>query len=145
MKRLLARRWKHGLDLPSGGKTPPLKELYISRDGNLPKELWEALEVEFLADSKTISHDLAHLAALARADALVQKLESVQKGQCIDKKVDAYIRKELPFRKDKNGKQTNNVNQPHLVEVRCSSPKYMPRPTNPYWLPACRCCFRWQW
>ena len=91
----------------------------MSSDGQLPEPLWVALEAEFLAERKAIKHDLAHLAALARGDAAVQKLESAQQARGIDKAVDRYVDEKLPKRTDKKNKHTKNVNQPHLVEVRC--------------------------
>ena len=81
----------------------------------------DKLESEFLAERKAIKHDLAHLAALARADAAVQKLEFVQQARGIDKTVEMYVRRELPRRKDEKGKPTTKVNKPHLVGgVRCT-------------------------
>ena len=69
--------------------------------------------------SPLIKHDLAHLAALARADAAVQKLESVQQARGIDKAVEMYVRQELPRGKGmrRASKPTTKVNKPHLVEV----------------------------
>ena len=87
-------------------------------EGKLPEELWCTLEREFLAERKTIKHDLAHLAALARADSAVAKLEAVQQTRSIDKAVDAYVHRKLPSRKNGKGKSTDNVNPTHLVEVR---------------------------
>ena len=105
--------------MAGGGKTPPLKEVYKLCDGDLSPPLWAALEAEFLADRKTIKHDLDHLAALARGDEAVQKLESVQQATGIDKAVERYVKEQLPKRKDEKNKLTSNVNKPHLVEVRC--------------------------
>ena len=58
-------------------------------------------------------------AALARVNAAVEKLDSVQQARGIDKAVDRYVDEKLPKRTDKKSKPTKNVNQPHLVEVRC--------------------------
>ena len=139
-------RWKHGLVLPGGGKTPSLKQIYMSCDGQLAEPLWAALEAEFHAPRKAIKHDLAHLAALARGDAAVEKLDSVQQARGIDKAVDRYVDAKLPKRTDKKSKPTKNVNQPHLVEVRCLPILYMP------WVSLIctggsdgRCCSRLQW
>jgi hypothetical protein len=119
----------------------------MSRDGDLPEPLWAALEAEFLAERKTIKHDLAHLAALARGDAAVEKLESVQKALGIDKAVDSHVRHELPKRRDEKNKPTSNVNKPHLIEVRCSyTSLHMLHPTNSCSTAlACRCCSRLRW
>ena len=79
----------------------------------------DKLESEFLAELKAIKHDLAHLAALARADAAVQKLESVQQARGIDKAMEMYVRQELPRRKDEKGKRTTLRSTSHTF-LRCA-------------------------
>lgn len=105
-QRILDGIWKKGLPLPDKSMTRPLQAIYLERDGQLPENVWELLKELLLASRKTIAHYLAHLAALARGDEAVLKLEAAQKAQGIDKAVNqrvqeapdltARIRKRVP-------------------------------------------------
>ena len=70
-----------------------------------------------LADRKTITHDLEHLASLERGNVAATALEKAQKARGIDAAVDNFVKRSMPERKDTNGKPTSKVNAPHIVAV----------------------------
>ena len=106
-RKLMDRMWK----------TNGLKLLYTKNDGKLPAAIWLKLEEMMLCDRKTIEHDLAHLASLARGDVAMEALEKAQKARGIDGVVDAFVRRAMPERRDTKNQVTQNVNAPHIVAV----------------------------
>ena len=61
--------------------------------------------------------DLEHLASLERGNVAATALEKAQMARGIDTAVDTFVKREMPERKDKNGKVTQNVNAPHMKIV----------------------------
>ena len=99
-RKLMDRMWK----------TSGLKLLYTKNNGELPPAIWLKLEEMMLCDRKTIEHDLAHLASLARGDVAMEALEKAQKARGIDDAVDAFVRRDAGAQGHKKNQVSQNVN-----------------------------------